>query len=168
MLAEVTNAPASKMSNATCGAAAAVPSVPIAADASPAKRAAVPRPPAFRRLALIVAMTPEGGIGLDGTMPWASLRTDMRRFKELTTGDGRNAVVMGRKTWASIPAKFRPLPGRLNIVLSSNAAAREEYGIPADVVVVPEFADVEKHLEGVDTCFIIGGSTVYDTAVQSA
>jgi dihydrofolate reductase len=119
-------------------------------------------------LVLIVAMTPEGGIGLDGTVPWGTLRTDMRRFKELTTGDGRNAVVMGRKTWTSIPVEFRPLPGRLNIVLSSNAAAREEYGIPAGVVVVSEFADVEKHLEHVDTCFIIGGNTVYDMAVQSA
>ncbi len=58
-----------------------------------------------------------------GTLPW-SIPGDLRYFKELTsrTADPgkQNAVIMGRKTWESLPPKFRPLPGRLNVVLSRN------------------------------------------------
>lgn len=64
-----------------------------------------------------------------GTLPW-QLPGDMAYFKELTsrTADPakQNAVVMGRKTWESIPAKFRPLRGRLNVVLTRGAAASDE------------------------------------------
>ena len=84
---------------------------------------------------VIVASTPSGGIGKDGKLPW-ELPGDMAYFKEVTlrtatpaatTPAGgpsvakRNAVVMGRKTWSSIPAKFRPLKGRLNVVLTSSS-----------------------------------------------
>ena len=59
-----------------------------------------------------------------GSLPW-NLPGDLRYFKELTsrTTDPakRNAVIMGRKTWESIPPKFRPLPGRVNVVLSRSA-----------------------------------------------
>jgi len=76
-------------------------------------------------LQLVVAATKNGfGIGKDGTMPW-KLSGDMAYFKELTSrtrdASKQNAVIMGRKTWESIPAKFRPLKGRINIVLSRNA-----------------------------------------------
>lgn len=58
-----------------------------------------------------------------GTLPW-SIPGDLRYFKELTsrTADPgkQNAVIMGRRTWESLPPKFRPLPGRLNVVLSRN------------------------------------------------
>lgn len=78
-------------------------------------------------LQLVVAASKNGlGIGKDGTMPW-KLPGDMAYFKELTsrTRDAakQNAVIMGRKTWESIPDKFRPLKGRLNIVLSRSTGA---------------------------------------------
>ena len=71
-------------------------------------------------ISVVVAATRKGGIGKDGGLPWR-IPADMAFFKQVTlaAAEGRrNAVVMGRKTWESIPAKFRPLPGRLNVVLS--------------------------------------------------
>ncbi|PNH03081.1 Bifunctional dihydrofolate reductase-thymidylate synthase 2 [Tetrabaena socialis] len=80
---------------------------------------------------LVIAATPTLGIGKGGQLPDWKLPGDMAYFKELTsrTRDSarQNAVIMGRKTWESIPAKFRPLKGRLNIVLSrafADAGAR--------------------------------------------
>ena len=71
---------------------------------------------------MVVAATRALGIGKDGKLPW-HLPGEMAFFKELTskTSDAgkHNAVVMGRRTWESLPPKFRPLPGRLNVVLSA-------------------------------------------------
>jgi dihydrofolate reductase len=72
---------------------------------------------------LVVAATLKGGIGQSGKLPWR-LKGDMAFFKQLTTTTTtaqkgkRNVVVMGRKTWESIPSNFRPLPNRVNVVLS--------------------------------------------------
>eukprot|EP00983_Pelagomonas_calceolata_P026262 824750-Pelagomonas_calceolata.AAC.1 len=84
--------------------------------------------PPYSGFQLVVAASKNGlGIGKDGGLPW-KLPGDMAYFKELTlrTHDEKkqNAVIMGRKTWESIPPKFRPLPGRLNIVLSRSGAAQ--------------------------------------------
>ncbi|WP_062301307.1 dihydrofolate reductase [Demequina subtropica] len=57
-------------------------------------------------------------IGLDGTMPW-HLPEDLAHFQELTRG---HAVIMGRRTWESLPPRFRPLPGRVNVVVTSGEA----------------------------------------------
>lgn len=64
---------------------------------------------------IIVAMTPSGGIGRDGTIPWDLIPDDMRHFRSLTIGQ---TVLMGRKTWDSLPAAKRPLPDRRNVVLT--------------------------------------------------
>lgn len=81
----------------------------------------------MRTVDVVVAATRAGGIGIGGALPW-QLPSDMAFFKSLTlkTRDPskQNAVIMGRKTWASIPAKFRPLKGRVNVVLSRSADAR--------------------------------------------
>lgn len=66
------------------------------------------------RINLIYARAANGVIGKDGTMPW-HLPEDLAHFKQLTHGC---PVVMGRKTWDSLPPKFRPLPGRTNIVIT--------------------------------------------------
>jgi dihydrofolate reductase/thymidylate synthase len=82
----------------------------------------------MRTFECIVACDANRGIGLEGSVPWR-LRGDMAYFKRKTSAvekEGNvNAVIMGRKTWESIPAKFRPLPGRLNIILTRNEAYRE-------------------------------------------
>jgi dihydrofolate reductase len=75
------------------------------------------------RLTLIVAATKTNGIGQSSHLPWR-LPKEMAYFKRVTSNapDGSmNAVLMGRKTWESIPTNFRPLPNRVNIVISRNA-----------------------------------------------
>jgi hypothetical protein len=79
----------------------------------------------MNRVTLIVAATTNNGIGQAGKLPWR-LPREMQYFARVTTGqDGgegkRNAVVMGRATWESIPRRFRPLPGRINFVVSRQA-----------------------------------------------
>jgi dihydrofolate reductase len=82
----------------------------------------------MNRVTLIVAATTNNGIGQAGKLPWR-LPREMQYFARVTTGqDGaprgegkRNAVVMGRVTWESIPRRFRPLPGRTNFVVSRQA-----------------------------------------------
>src|SRR5437763_1943009 len=68
---------------------------------------------------LIVAYDLDRGIGKNGNLPW-KLPKDLQRFKDLTTESLSNCVIMGRKTWESLPPKFRPLPDRINIVMSKS------------------------------------------------
>ncbi|KAL6859593.1 dihydrofolate reductase-like domain-containing protein [Trichoderma novae-zelandiae] len=78
-------------------------------------------------LTLIVAATRSMGIGFQGTMPWKGLKREMQYFARVTTRvpassqAPQNAVIMGRKTWDSIPPKFRPLKNRLNIIITRSA-----------------------------------------------
>ncbi len=165
MLAEVTN----KVMSAAPTASACSPAAPATATTEYPVVAEIDETThPFRRLALMVATTPEGGVGKGGQLAWKGLSSDMKRFKAITTGAGNNAVVMGRKTWLSIPPKFRPLPGRLNVVLSRSTDVREACDIPDSVKVAASFQDVEAIVAGVDTCFIIGGACVYNEAIQSA
>lgn len=69
---------------------------------------------------LIIACDPAGGIGYQNRLPWTNIQGDLPRFKRLTEG---KTVIMGRNTWDSLPKK--PLPGRLNIVLSSRPLEAE-------------------------------------------
>ncbi|CEP60115.1 dihydrofolate reductase LALA0_S01e03378g [Lachancea lanzarotensis] len=72
-------------------------------------------------ISIVACLMPEMGIGSNGQLPWR-LKQEMAYFRQATTNtfgkDTRNAVVMGRKTWESIPAKFRPLQNRINVVVS--------------------------------------------------
>lgn len=68
------------------------------------------------RVVLVAAVARDGVIGRDGTLPW-HLPDDMAHFREVTVG---HPVVMGRKTWESLPDRFRPLPGRRNVVVTRN------------------------------------------------
>eukprot|EP00050_Salpingoeca_kvevrii_P017335 m.64225 g.64225 ORF g.64225 m.64225 type:complete len:104 (-) comp7504_c0_seq2:965-1276(-) len=82
------------------------------------------------RIAAVLAGTATGGIGIRGDLPWRIGR-DMAFFRritcETTNPTLRNAVVMGRKTWDSIPARFRPLVSRLNVVITRNPT--REYAV---------------------------------------
>jgi dihydrofolate reductase len=107
-------------------------------------------------ISLVVARSRNGTIGADGTLPWR-LPSDLRRFREITTG---GTVVMGRRTFESIPDAFRPLPERRNIVLSRN-------GYTADDVEV--LADLDSALDAcAGDCFVIGGEQTYRDALPFA
>ena len=135
--------------------------------------------PSIKPFSVVVAATTSTfGIGYKGQIPWR-LPLDLAYFKELTQKTAApsklNAVIMGRKTWESIPKKFRPLSERINVVLSRNSNIREELGLPPSVMVASSLvsalqqlssAEIELQL-GVDKVFVIGGEDVYREAVQS-
>jgi dihydrofolate reductase/thymidylate synthase len=129
-------------------------------------------PKKMKNFSVVVAVTQKGGIGLNATIPW-KLPTDLKFFKSVTTKTQdekkQNAVIMGRKTWDSIPAKFRPLPGRLNIVLTRNiqehisACSNSNVRFASTFQQALEVAD-DTDVEGV---FVIGGSHVYKECLSS-
>ncbi|GMY28506.1 bifunctional dihydrofolate reductase-thymidylate synthase-like isoform X3 [Fagus crenata] len=120
-----------------------------------------------RSYQVVVAATRDMGIGKDGKLPWR-LPSDLKFFKELTmpTSDlgKKNAVVMGRKTWESIPTKYRPLPGRLNVVLTRS----ENFDIEnaEDVVTCGNIPSALKLLAespyslSIENVFVIGGGQI--------
>ena len=73
---------------------------------------------------LIIATDPNGGIGYKNRLPWTNIQGDLPRFKRLTEGQ---TVIMGRNTWDSLPKK--PLPGRVNIVVSSRPLEAEHHNV---------------------------------------
>jgi len=130
-------------------------------------------------LKIIVAACDNNGIGNKGDLPW-NLKGDMKYFREITTRldeedkkvGKSNVVIMGRKTWESIPIKFRPLASRINFVLSSQA----DYGknLPPQVYHATDLDQAFRMLEEDDTLktkvasiFVIGGSSLYATALLS-
>ena len=109
---------------------------------------------------LIYARAANGVIGLNNTMPW-HLPEDLAHFKQLTHG---NPVVMGRKTWDSLPARFRPLPGRTNIVVTRNADRHADGVVGA--------SSLEEALQAAasqgDTIWVMGGAQIYAQALPLA
>ena len=103
---------------------------------------------------LIWAQSTSGVIGRDGTIPW-HLPEDLARFKTLTMG---HTVVMGRRTWDSLPERFRPLPGRRNVVLTRNRA----FDAPGAEVV----GSIDDAID--DQTWVIGGSEIYHLALPAA
>ncbi len=105
-------------------------------------------------IAIVVAHSANRVIGRDGTLPWR-LPSDLRRFRELTAG---HTVLMGRRTFESLPDAFRPLPDRRNLVLSGDPGYRAE---GAEV-----FASLGAALAACDgDCFVIGGEVTYRDAL---
>ncbi|WP_022873777.1 dihydrofolate reductase [Nesterenkonia alba] len=114
---------------------------------------------------LIWAQTPQRVIGRDGQMPW-HVPEDLAYFKQVTSGA---PVIMGRATWESLPERFRPLPGRVNIVLSSQHDAATGLGaegaLPARSL--PEAVELAaEHLQPGQVVWIMGGGAVYAETVQ--
>ena len=104
------------------------------------------------RIVFVVAVARNGVIGRDGGLPW-HISTDLQRFKALTMG---RPVIMGRKTWESLPR--RPLPGRRNIVITRQPGFRAE---GAAVVASPEEALRLAAADRPEEIAVIGGGEIY-------
>ncbi|GAB4563621.1 MAG: dihydrofolate reductase [Haliangiales bacterium] len=131
------------------------------------------------RFDIVVAADQDRGIARAGEIPW-HIPADLRHFKRVTTAGAAaasasaveadpgavcNAVIMGRLTWESLPARVRPLPGRVNVVLSRGGAS----GLPHGVVQAADL-DAALSVESVGAVrlarrFVIGGAQVYAAAV---
>lgn len=114
---------------------------------------------AMPKIVLVAAVAKNRVIGRDNQLVW-QLPEDMQHFKSLTQG---HAVLMGRKTWESLPPRFRPLPGRRNIVVTRQgdyvAAGAEVAGsLPAALALAAER----------ETVFVIGGADIYTQALPLA
>jgi len=101
-------------------------------------------------------------LGKDGKLIW-NFPEDMKQFKKLTEG---NVVIMGRKTWDSLPKKFRPLPNRKNIILTRNLDIADQESISAGAffttcpIIAEELAEAHAERENCEI-FVIGGAEIY-------
>jgi dihydrofolate reductase len=106
-------------------------------------------------IVLVVAIADNGVIGKDGSIPW-HISDDMKRFKALTLG---HTIVMGRKTWDSLPRK--PLPGRINVVITRQKDWRAEGAATA--------SSLDQATSGTSgTVMVIGGAEIYQRALPLA
>jgi len=115
---------------------------------------------------IIVAADQNRGIGKNNQLPWR-IPTDLKYFRDLTSGtpvpEVRNAVIMGRKTWESIPPSYRPLKDRVNVILTRNG----DYTLP-DGVWKADSLDAALALlsdRTIDRVFVIGGAEIYGQAM---
>lgn len=112
---------------------------------------------------IIAAVDSNMGIGKNGRLPW-HLPADLAYFNKTTVGNGKNAVIMGRLTWESLPLIHRPLEKRINIIITRN----HTYALPEGVF---RTESLEEALRIASRCvpkeiFVIGGSQIFYNAIQ--
>ncbi len=118
---------------------------------------------------MIAAVDENFGIGKDGRMPW-HVSGDLKHFSRVTTRTSRpglkNAVIMGRKTWESIPPDYQPLPQRVNLVLTRD----KDYYLPRGVekfnALDQALLSLSKQRDEVESVFVIGGGQVFGDALR--
>ena len=110
---------------------------------------------------IIAALAENRVIGKNGDIPW-DLPEDMKHFKEKTMG---HPVIMGRKTFQSFPESVRPLPGRTNIVLTRSGFEPEDESVKVMNSLEEAYELAEEFAE---KAFVIGGSSVYEQALETA
>ncbi|MBX3620141.1 MAG: dihydrofolate reductase [Rhizobacter sp.] len=111
------------------------------------------------RLSLIAAVARNGTIGKNNELLFR-IREDLQRLKRITLG---HPVIMGRKTWDSLPPGARPLPGRTNIVVTRNPHWHAE-----GAVVAHTFDEALARAEGAACAYVLGGAALYEAAVPLA
>jgi len=122
---------------------------------------------------IIVAVDSDLGIGKDGKMPW-HLPGELKHFKDITClseeSSKKNAVIMGRRTWESIPEQFSPLKGRINVVLSRSGKLVLPQGVLSADSLENAFDNLNElnQCEALNEVFVIGGQQVFEEAIGSA
>jgi dihydrofolate reductase len=114
---------------------------------------------------VVVAADLDWGIGKSNGLPWPKLSGDMAHFRRITSTseDGKlNAIIMGRKTWISAEMNGKPLPKRLNVVITRTAA----FAVPAGVIVATSLsaALMAANAPNVDGIFVVGGAEIFREA----
>ncbi|XP_064164281.1 dihydrofolate reductase-like [Anguilla rostrata] len=128
-----------------------------------------------RTLNCIVAICPNMGIGNEGNLPWhpKRLSKEFKHFQKMTvtpTVEGKqNVVIMGRKTWFSIPERNRPLKNRINIVLSRelNVPPEGAHHLASDFSSALRLLDSTELAEQADQVWVIGGTSLYKEAMET-
>jgi dihydrofolate reductase/thymidylate synthase len=117
---------------------------------------------------IVAALDQERGIGKEGTLPW-NIPEDLNYFHELTKRRDNsahiNAVIMGRKTWESLPVAERPLEGRINVVMTRSP----NYVFPEGVIQAHSWSEALERVEKIEQLakiFVIGGGQVYKEAIE--
>jgi len=116
-------------------------------------------------IGVIWAQAQDRVIGAEGTMPW-HVPEDMAYFKQVTRG---SPVVMGRRTWESLPEAFRPLPGRVNVVITSDDARAQqlsEQGALTASSLDEGIQRAQPHAAETSTVWIMGGGAIYAEAID--
>jgi dihydrofolate reductase len=117
---------------------------------------------------MIVALCRGGGIGYEGTLPWPKLERDLRFFSQMTRSSVfpyNSAVVMGRKTWESIPANVCPLPFRDNFVISASYDTDTDTDGVAPkpgVTFIRHLSEIHDHASKYEVVWFIGGASIYE------
>ncbi|MDR0226623.1 MAG: dihydrofolate reductase [Burkholderiaceae bacterium] len=113
---------------------------------------------------LIYARAANGVIGKDNAMPW-HLPEDLAHFKQLTQG---GAVIMGRRTWDSLPARFRPLPGRTNIVVSRQIGWQPQPPATGVLHAASLTQALDLGRQSAEQVWVMGGAQIYAQALPLA
>ena len=117
---------------------------------------------------IIVAHCKNRGIGFQNKLPWR-LSADLKNFKELTIGNGNNAVIMGRNTLVSLPSEYKPLPKRENIVLTTEIDKPVFSNTKNTPILMPSLKETIKYCKErkISQMYIIGGELLYKTALNT-
>lgn len=121
-------------------------------------------PPSY---GVVVAADADRGIGRANDLPWPRLPGDLAHFKRITAttrAPGRqNATIMGRRTWESLPAFYRPMPGRINVVISRSTDL-----LPGAAAVAPtlDAAIADAMAAGAESIYVVGGGQLFALAVD--
>lgn len=113
-------------------------------------------------LTLIAAVAKNGCIGINGKLPW-HLPEDFEHFKRCTIG---KVVLMGRKTWESLPQRFRPLPNRTNVVVTCGKSPQGSYSYSGTEVFTSLDSALTAHAS--DDVYVIGGAQLYAQTIDRA
>lgn len=117
----------------------------------------------MKKVSIILAVDENNWIWKNSDLAW-SLKSDMKHFKEITLWNWKNAVIMGRKTWESIPSKFRPLPWRKNVIITRNV---DFYSTELQFNWLEESLQHLQNDNEIEEIFIIWWAQIYNYAIQN-